>query len=255
MAKTRTQIKTAVDNNTGRGTEKATLIETLCDDALKIAGEAHPFKDASSFDQDFTITTSATSVDLSSALSNIQHVVTAVIVETSGDRNWPLIMKDETWWQENVINASDNQQGKPEFGLRRGTSVLLNRPCDAGYSLRVTVTTEQTFTNDATVCPIAVADIFVEQYVTAMLFMSIQDERSFTRWYALAFGTDYARSGRIGGTLARIIEVDKRDRVDKMVSTGPPHAGAVGGDGIAVRNLDTNHEDYNNVRLWANGSY
>jgi hypothetical protein len=46
MARTRAAIKVAVDNNTGRGTEKATLIETLCDEALKVAVNAHPFRDA-----------------------------------------------------------------------------------------------------------------------------------------------------------------------------------------------------------------
>ncbi len=46
MAKTRAQIKTSVNYNTGRATEKDLLIDELCDDALKLAIGKHPFRDA-----------------------------------------------------------------------------------------------------------------------------------------------------------------------------------------------------------------
>jgi hypothetical protein len=251
MAKTRDQIKTAVGNNTGRGVEKATLIETLCDEALEIAGQEHPWKDATTFEQVFSITEEATSVDMSATFPVIDHIITARINQTDGDRNAPLVMKDETWWSQNVLAPSDNQKGWPNYGLRRDTTILFNRPSEANRALYVTVSTPQVFATGSTVCPIGILDIFVEQYVTAMVFMSIQENESFQRWYSLALGTQYMQTGQVGGTLGRCIKLDKRDRVDSMVATGPRRA--LGREGLSVRNQIEGHGDYGNVRVWSDG--
>ncbi len=247
MARTRAQIKTFVNYYTGRGVEKASLIELLCDEALKIAGVVHPFKDAKSADQDFEITAGATSVSIAT-LTNIEHLVTARIVETSGSLNKVLDMKNETWWASNIVNESDNMQGWPEYGLRRGTTVVFNRPAQSGLSLRVVVTRTKAFTNDSTECPIAIADVFVTQYVTAMVFLSIEEQEKYLRWLWLAMGSRYLVDGKIGGTLAAIIELDKRDRAESFTAQPGP---IVDSGRVAVENLIAGHEDYGNVRLWS----
>ena len=245
MARTRTQIKTAVDNNTGRGTEKATLIETLCDEALKIGLTEHPFRDARSTPSDITVTEDATSVDIS-AITNLFEVLTVRVVEASGSKNYKLVMKDDVWWQEHVVNAEDNTKGWPVHGLKDGSNILLDRPADSNLELRLRVTTEQTFTNDATPCPIAVLDTFVVQYVTAYVFLSIENTDKFNFWHRLALGWKWSE-GVVGGTLLHAISHDKKmaaettelDPVTKPKTTG----------GIAVENLITGHDDYGET-IW-----
>jgi len=246
MARTRTQIKAFVNYNTGRGTEKATLIELLCDEALKVALEQHPFKDARSNDSDTVITEDATSVDIS-AITDLKDIITATLVETSGDQNAPLILKNETWWHNNIINASDNLKGWPEYGMRRGTSILLDRPADSNLTLRLVCTTEQTFSSDSSECPIAIADLFVTQYVTAMVFLSINEHEKYMRWYTQAMGSQYLINGKIGGTLANIIDRDKRDIAEVSKSERAPVAQRTG---ISVQNLIEGHDDYGNTRTW-----
>lgn len=249
MARTRTQIKSFVNYNTGRGTEKVSLIELLCDEALRIAIAEHPFKDARSYDQDFAITAAATSVSIST-LTGLEHVLAATIIETSGDRNRQLEMKNETWWAENVVNASDNEQGWPEYGLRRGATVYFCRPVDSGLSLRLVVAVDKTFTSDSTECPIAIADVFVTQYVTALVFLSINEHEKYAHWYTLAMGSQYLANGKVGGTLAQIIDLDKKDRVE---SYKVERKGSIqDSSGVAVTNLITGHDDYGNTRFWAN---
>jgi hypothetical protein len=245
MARTRTQIKTAVDNNTGRGTEKATLIETLCDEALKVAVTAHPFRDSRSNPSDLTITEDATSVDISS-ISNLVHIVTARVVQADGDSNIQLPMKDATWWDKNVINAEDNLKGWPNYGMRDGTVVRLNRPAESGLELRLRVSTEQTFASDATTCPIVILDTFVVQYVTAFVFLSINMKEEFAYWKHMALGWKWDE-GIVGGSLKHAINADKFDLSEEMVMEPP---GKVKDAGISVENLIDTHDDYGNVRRW-----
>ena len=245
MARTRTQIKTAVDNNTGRGTEKATLIETLADEALKVAGVAHPFRDARSLNADISITEDATEVDIS-GVSDLVHIVTARIVEADGAKNSPLPLKDEIWWSKNVINAEDNSKGWPTIGMRRGTTIQLDRPAESGLELRLVVSTEQTFASDATACPIALLDIFVVQYVTAFVFLSIEANEQFAYWKHMALGWKWDE-GIIGGSLKHAIDSDAADIAEEAVMSPPPVAGKAG---VSVQNLIPGHDDYGNTRTW-----
>ncbi len=245
MSRTRAQIKTAVDNNTGRGTEKATLIETLSDEALKVAGLAHPFRDSRSLVDDISIDDNATSVSIST-ISNLIHIVTARIVEADGAKNTPLPLKGEIWWAKNVINAEDNNKGWPRVGMRRGATVQLDRPSESGLELRLVVSTEKTFTNDATTCPIAILDLFVVQYVTAFVFLSIEATERFAYWKHLALGWKWD-DGIIGGSLKHAIGTDEADIAEESVMEGPPVAGL---NGVSVQNLLTGHSDYGNVRSW-----
>ncbi len=245
MAMSRTEIKTAVDNNTGRGTEKSALIEVLADEALKVAGMAHPFRDSRSMPSDISITEDSTSVDISS-ISGLVHIITARIVEADGAKNTPLPLKSEIWWAKNIINAEDNNKGWPRVGMRRGATVQVDRPSESGLELRLVVSTEQTFTNDATTCPIAILDLFVVQYVTAFVFLSIEATEKFAYWKHLALGWKWD-DGIIGGSLKHAIDTDGADIAEESVMEGPPVAGL---NGVSVQNLLTGHSDYGNVRSW-----
>ena len=245
MARTRTQIKTAVDNNTGRGTEKATLIETLCDEALKVAGVAHPFRDARSLNADISITEDAIEVDIS-GISDLVHIVTARIVEADGAKNSPLPLKDEIWWAKNVINAEDNSKGWPAVGMRRGATIQLDRPAESGLELRLIVSTEQTFASDATACPIAMLDIFVTQYVTAFVFLSVQANEQFVYWKHMALGWKWDE-GIIGGSLKHAIDSDAADIAEEAVMSPPPVAGRAG---TSIENLIPGHDREGETDVW-----
>jgi len=245
MSRTRAQIKTAVDNNTGRGTEKATLIETLSDEALKVAVEAHAFRDSRSLVDDISITEDATAVSISD-VSNLVHIVTARIVEADGAKNMPLPLKDEIWWAKNVINAEDNPKGWPTVGMRRGTNIEINRPSESGLELRLLVSTEQTFTDDDTACPIAILDTFVVQYVTAFVFLSIEATEKFAYWKHLALGWKWDE-GTVGGSLKHAIDNDAADIAEEPVMQGPPVAGKAG---VSIQNLIPSHDRYGETDVW-----
>ena len=70
---------------------------------------SHPFQDITSIPSDVAITTAATTVDIS-ATSNILQIVTARLVETSGERNTRLWLKHRQWWDEHIIEPDDQQR-------------------------------------------------------------------------------------------------------------------------------------------------
>lgn len=244
MARTREQIKDLVVLNTGRS-DKDTLMNSLCDSALKLAGTRHPFKDSLSMPSDFTITEDATSVDISS-VSPI-HIVTARIVEASGSKNAVLRMKNRTWWDENVVNSEDNQKGWPDFGMRWGTTVLLDRPAISGLELRIRISTVQTFASDSTTCPIDILDLFVEKYVTAYVFFSLQQMQSFYSWKRDALGPDYDR-GVLGGELLSAIESDKYDIAEGLIVS--KRSQTIKEGGVSILNQITGHGREGKTDLW-----
>lgn len=254
MARTRTQIKTAVDANTGRGTEKASLIETLCDEALKVAGNVHAWRDARSTPADITITEDATTVSIS-AVTGLIHIVSARIVQADGTLNAPLIMKDDVWWAKHVVNAEDNQKGWPSVGLRSGTNVLLSRPAESNLELRLRVTTDQVFATDGTANPIPILDMFITQYVTAFVFLSIQDGEAFTAWHRLALGYKWNDQGVPGGSLVQAINSDKYDLSEEMAFEPQAHRHGIGGvlhPGMSVLNNITDHDNYGGTAWYTN---
>lgn len=242
MAKTRGEIKTLVELHTNRTND--TLEDAMCDAALKLAVLRHPFKDAQSDPDDLTITEDAWTVDISSL--NALHIVTARIVDADGDRNAPLVMKDTVWWDKNVINAEDSFKGWPEFGLKRGNTLYLNKPAEDGLELRLRIATIPTFSDlDATECPIEVLDIFVEAYVTAKMFMSKANMDEYLFWKREALGPNYER-GIIGGELLNAIKNDKFDIAEIYDFS---RDGTVD-NGISINNLITGHERYGEVDTW-----
>lgn len=250
LTRTRAQIKTFVGHYTGRGTEKSDLIELLCDEALDVALQAHPFKDARNRNYAFELDVGDLTVDLSE-IPCLRHVVAATIYDSSGSTSAPLVLKNETWWNEYVGRPQEAQNGWPRYALRLGNTLYLSCPARDGLYLGLIVTTEQRFESDSSVCPIAIASLFVTQYVTAMIFLAVQERDSYIRWYSLALGSQHFSSGRIGGTLGQIISLDKRDIAEQYKAL--PSNASMGGRGVAFRNLLDGHEDYGNVRLWANG--
>ena len=245
MARTRAEIKTLVRSHTGR--TKEALENSLCDTALKVALLRHRFKDAQSVEDDFTITEDATSVDISS-ISGLLNIITARIVEADGSRNAILKSKTRSWWDEHVVNSEDNQKGWPLYGMRVGTTIVIERPCKSGLELRLRVTTDQVFASDSTTCPISVLDIFVEHYVTAMVFKSIENDEMYKHWIASAMGIRYLVDGTIGGALADAITADEDPALD--IKAEPYDRPSEHATGVSVENLVTGHDDYGETRWW-----
>ncbi len=238
MAKTRGQIKTSVDANTGRGTEKATLIESLCDEALKVAINQHPFRDAQNDPTIIAITEDAVSVDIS-AITNLVHIVTARIIQDSGSLYSILFMRDRAWWDRNIVNPADNQKGWPKNGLRWESTVLLERPAESDLQLQLIVSQEKTFTDDSTESPVKILDTFITQYVTAFVFLSIQNMESYAYWKNISLGFKWDE-GIVGGTLGHAIRTDKFDISEEMVAQGP--GSAMRKDGVAILNGLINYD-------------
>ncbi len=243
MARTRGEIIVLSELHHGR-TDKDTLMDSLCDTALKVALIAHPFKDACSLPDDFSITEDATSVDIS-ATDNIVHIVTARIVEADGTQNERLWLKGRQWWDTNVINPEDSMKGWPVYGLRWGTNIILDRPAISGLELRLRVTTTPTFTDDDTECSIELLDIFVEQYVTAYVFHSIGEKEAFYFWKKEALGPRFD-SGIVGGSLLAAINTDKFDPAEEL-RAGDEFRRL---DGLAVLNLNSDHPRYGETDWW-----
>ena len=247
MARTRAQIKAVVQEFTKRGTEKATLIELMCDEALRLAIQAHPFMDAQSEPADIAITASATSVSLST-ITGLRHIISARIVDASNDTS-ELIMRSATWWDMYVANPAMNNQGWPSSGLWRGTSTLyLDCPADSGLSLKMRVATDKAFTTDSTECPVAVLDMFVTNYVVAKVYQALEQLESYKTWYFQAVGLTIDVDRKAGGLLLGAIEVDQRTRAE--ATKMGRYAGAPTGGRVSIQNGDSTTEDYGNVRLW-----
>ena len=246
MARTRSQIKTVVDSYTGRATEKATIIETLCDEALRVALNHQPFFDASA-ESTIVITEDAVSLDLSATISDMHNLVNARIIETSGDKNSYLKLRGRFFWDSKVLNPEDNQKGWPVNGLYDKPYLYFDRPAESGISLKARATTYQTFTNDSTECPIELLDIFVTQYVTAYLFLSIEQQDQYMYWRNICLGKQF-EEGIIGGSLLHAINIDKKTWMHFFKAD---RDNVYSGDQIAVQNLITVHDDYGNVRLWS----
>jgi len=246
MSRTRREIKTLVEGYTGRS--KEALENSLCDSALKFALMRYHFKDAQSQPSDITITEDETSVDTSGVVGML-NIITARIVEADGSRNKILKLKTRGWWDENVVNAEDNGKGWPIYGMRWGSTILLDRPAESGLELRLRVTTDQAFTDDDTECPIGVLDLFVEHYVTAHVFKHLKEWDSYESWMKTSVGLRYLIDGTVGGELANAIEADGIGDLAVEIKA-EPHNDSLGGGGASVENLIEGHDDYGNTRNW-----
>jgi len=197
MANTRAETVALVILNTQRP-DKQTLAESLCDAALKEAvlisvRKRQPFRDVIT-ERIWPITTDATSVkvtgtggaDETGNNDKILNVITARIVDSNTDDCEKLVFKSKQWWDLNVIYAANNQQGWPTNGIRLGDYVYFDRPCEANKKLYLRCVTVPTYANDTTECPIESLDLFVERWVTANIFHSIEQLNAYTTWLGRA---------------------------------------------------------------------
>ena len=253
MARTRTEIKALAVLNTGRS-DKDTLMSSLCDSALKIAVTKHPFANSKYICDDLTITEDATSVSIASleqgsvAITfDVIDILTARIVQTDGTLNKLLSIKNQQWWDRNVVNPEDNAKGWPDYGLHFGTNIILNRPANDGMALRLRISATPTFASDATECPIKILDVFIEQYATAMTYLSLGMNDKYVSWYIMALGRNYDK-GEVGGTLLNCIQQDRSESAeDKYVERG---SYPVRDNGIAVENNITGAPNFGNTVSW-----
>ena len=216
MARTRAETEADVILNTGRADKSAYIIRQM-DNALKIACTKHTFNDSLFLASDLTITEDATSIDISSltnangggALGTLIDIITARIVEADGTRNLDLDLRNRQWWDKNVINPEDNFKGWPKYGLHFGDNIIIERPADDNLELRLRVQTIPTYVADGTECPIELLDTFVEQYVTALTFLSIGATEKYVSWYIMSVGRDFDKKGIAGGALKAAIDKDR----------------------------------------------
>lgn len=244
MARSRSDIGAYVHRNTGRSMN-VNQINDFCNEALRIALNAHPFSDAVTIES-ISISEGSTYVDISS-IEDIIHIIAVQAVDTSGDRNRPIIMKDKVWWNRNVAERDSRLSSWPVYGHKFGTVIELDCAANRDLTIKIIVSTIQKYGDLSAAGPIEDLDVFVGQYVTAMAFLSLQDDQSYQRWKNVALGPRW-ESGEIGGSLANAISSDKFDLSLEMRAEKYSADGRAGG--LSVQNLDSDHNDYNNIRSW-----
>lgn len=184
--------------------------------------------------------------DIQDADTNTVAVVTTD-PGAGGSKNSVLAIKNKIWWDKNIINPEDNQKGWPTYGLHFGSNIILGRPSDDGLLLRLRVSSVPTFADGDTECPIEVLDLFVEQYVTAMTYLSLGMNDKYLSWYLLALGRNYDR-GEVGGTLLSAIDKDKSSGAeDRKVERGAVNRRE---GGITIENEITGSYNYGNTAHW-----
>jgi hypothetical protein len=207
MAITRTQIKQFVIDNTGKS-NKATLVETLCDMALEEAIHRHKWKDASSM-RTSTLTTSAdaTSVALESNTINVKQITWFETADTNNTGN--LIIKPIEYIRKNYRTVAEHSSEPPYMAYIMGGTIYFHAPLDKAYSFFVDNTYKPTFASDATECPISYLSNFVAYFVVAQVFLSIEDAQNFGMWMNKAVGRDF--DNWLGGAFGRAVQADEGD--------------------------------------------
>jgi len=186
MARTRLEIQELVILNTAR-TDKTSLIQKLCDTALKIANSRHPFQDAS-VDATFPIVEDTASVDIS-AQTWVNMRTLRLIDSSTVEKSKKLILKSNIWFDKNYPYPLDNQKGWPIYGSKMYRSIHFDRPVEANKTLYIRGAVEQTFAGDSTECPVELLDIFVEEYVTAKVLMSYHEYEKAQQWMATSLAS------------------------------------------------------------------
>jgi len=215
MARTRSEIEAIVELHTGK-TDKDTLMHNLCDNALRLAQMKHFFHESVVLSGDETLTEDALSVavpttDLDSNAITVKEILSIRIVNTADDRSSYLPLRNSVWWDENVLVPADNMKGWPLYGLHYGSNIYFDRPLDADLTARFRVVKELSFAGDATECPVPDLQVFVEHFVTAHVFMSIEAKESYLFWLEMALGTATERArGILGGSLRDAIQSNQR---------------------------------------------
>jgi hypothetical protein len=248
MSKTLSDLRASVHLNTGRGVDKADLINNLLNQAIDVAVNKYPFRHTVAT-TDIALVENATSHSLS-ALTGLAHVVYALIYETAGTRYQKLTMKDNIWWNRSVIDASRNNKGWPVYVYRDTTTLYFDRPLESGLTLRIATSRIPSMTSDASVFSIPILETFIVQYATALLFLSLENVESYNFWKSIALGPQWD-IGIVGGSLKHAIDSDSYDIAEEFkVELDLDNSNNVRGVSILNNDDVTPHDDYGSVRTW-----
>jgi hypothetical protein len=228
-------LNTGISSNT-------TLMNNACDDALKVAILRHPFRDAVTT-RGWDITSAQDYVSISAADSAsgtdvVHNVLTARIIDTSASGYGYLKMKDRQWWDRNVVYGEDNQTGWPDYGMRDGDNVYFERPVEANRQLLLRCVSFQTFSSDATECPVKSLDVYVERFVTSRVFRSVEQNEKAMVWKMEA---------EEAFMLAKEADPDIAEyrQMEGM-------AAGVTGEGTAITNQTSGMATYGETHVWYN---
>jgi hypothetical protein len=255
MARTKAETRADVILNTGRS-DKADYIDRQIDNAVKVASINYIFSDTLHICDDVTLVEDATSVSISAleessvAIGTVIDIATARIIQSPGQMSAPLLMKNRQWWDKSVINAEDNMKGWPKYGLKVGTNILFDRPLDDNLLLRLRAQSIPTYATEDSECPIEILDTFVEQYVTAMTFLSISMMDKYVSWYIMALGRDYDKRGIPGGSLVTAMNKDRNLAAEDKRVDGGRHSQSRGRNGVSITNDTVGEPNYGNTVGW-----
>ena len=233
MARTRAEIKTSVVSNTGFAGKDATL-NSLCDDALKVALFKHSFVEATK-ERTWAITESAVQVQIQGTGGDdddsdnfkVTDILSARIIDTDADGFCRLTLKNRIWFSKNFPSPEDNDEGWPSFGVRFGDYIRFERPVEKDRSLYLWATNILSFTDDSTECPIDLLDLYVTEYVTAFAFLNTHEDQFYKQRLNIA-----------NGFLADAIEADRPTAEELMVERGDAgYPNAYGQRGRSITNL------------------
>ncbi len=253
MARTRGEIITLVKSHTGwtDRTDKDTLLDSLCDSALKYAVMEHPFRDLTTLTSGETeITTANTTVDLSGFSPAVFKIVSARLLRVTNttDNGRFLPLRNRKYWDKNIIDPTTNINGIPAQALRVGTTLYLDRPIESDWKLRLRYSTLNTYTSDSTETPSELLDLFVEYKVTADLFFDLEDMEKFAIWNRRAIGNNPEFPG---GELGRAIRADDREEAKETIVTRPWELRIYPLFGLTTNDLDYEAGDpHNQIRSW-----
>jgi len=204
MALTRAQIKSLVQGYTGK-LNKDSLIETLCDLALNEAVRRHPFG-SSRATSELTGVVGTLSYSMSTLPNTLVNIISIELLDSENVST--LVTLKPTWWFSKHAGSRANLgNGRPEFVEKQGINLVFDRGFDEAYTIKVTYSYYPTFASDETECPIKVLDTFVVNYVTAHVFLSIEDKENFGAWMNRAVGFDFGDWR--GGEFYHAVKADK----------------------------------------------
>ncbi len=201
MSLTRANIKTLVQGYTGKS-NKDTLIETLCNLALNEAVRRHPFADSRSFASVASVV-GETSIALPATLVNI----ISIEVVDDDDVSTLVALKPAWWWAKHAGSNANAGNGRPQYANKQGSNLVFSCGFDEIYTVRIGYSYYPTFALDTTECPIPVLETFVVNYVTAHVFLSIEEKENFAVWMSKAVGGDF--NDWRGGEFAEAVSADK----------------------------------------------
>ena len=233
MARTRSDIRTLVEGNTGK-TNKTTEINAYLEKGLKKAALVFDFTDIREIvSPDTDIVIGAMQIPVP---QNTRTILSIRLFTTGNTQSSYLKLKNSTWWDKFITEPAANSQGWPEFGLRHRSQILFDRPSQT-LSARFRITRIPSFdAEDDKECPIDVLDLFLEAYATAMVFLHLEDKDNYIFWITEALGSKKDRDMNIpGGLLLQAISADRRHpaidveaRTMKVPGLVPPVASSDG---------------------------